>query len=228
MRKLQILASAFSAMALGAAMPTHANLLPNGSFEDIAGTWVEDSTAHGMMKLEWPSLDVLPGWRVRWPGRNVAWVRDANPYGASASDGSFHIDLTGTLDGPSFNGVVTAFDSVPGARYRLSFDLGVNNGPCGGVPCSGPVGVLLDVVGVLSQRFMDFAPGGAGQQWTTLQVDFTAVDTRTVLAFDGQQGQAYIGLDNVTVTAVPEAATWALFGAGLGALAWRRRRATGR
>jgi hypothetical protein len=232
---VRAVASALTLVAAMAALPAHANLLANGSFENLRGTWRDNSGGQGFMKLQPGEVDVLPGWQLAWPGRDVIWIRDANPFGTLASDGSFHLDLTGSTDGPTFNGVATAFDTTPGQRYRLRLDLGVNNGPCGGVDCSGPVGVQVVVVGALATSVLDFAPAGPGSQWRRFEFEFTASEVRSSLRIEGVQGagKRYIGLDNVEVVAtaalpVPEPATALLWVAGLAAVAARCRRSSRR
>jgi hypothetical protein len=183
---------------------------------------------------------VVPGWGVAWPGRDVIWVADLNPFGTTASDGGFHIDLTGSTDGPTFNGVFTEFATVPGRSYRLGLDLGVHNGPCGGVDCTGPVGVAVVVLGALSRQILDFAPVGAGQQWRRFEFEFVAAEPISHLRIDGVQGagKRYIGLDNIAVNAtavpgVPEPGTGAqmvaglMLALGLSRLAIRRLRISG-
>jgi hypothetical protein len=218
-----------SALALASAVaaaciptPASANLLANGSFENLQGTWVDNSGGLGFMKWRYGEAGVVPGWGVAWPGRDVIWVADGNPFGTTASDGGFHIDLTGSTDGPTFNGVFAEFATTPGQSYRLGLDLGVHNGPCGGVDCTGPVGVAVVVLGALSRQILDFAPDGAGQQWRRFEFEFVAAEPISHLRIDGVQGagKRYIGLDNIAVNAtavlaVPEPATWASMAAGL-------------
>lgn len=75
-------------------------------------------------------------------------------------------------------------------------------------------------------------------QWQTFGFDFLASSSSTLLGIHGLSAGGsvqFLGLDNAVLTLkdlppatpVPEPGTWALMAAGLGAVAWRRRRTRG-
>jgi hypothetical protein len=62
-----------------------ANLLTNGSFENTGSTFVGDSNL--VDQLSSGSM-AIPGWTTT-NGVPTAWIENGNPYGISASNGSF-------------------------------------------------------------------------------------------------------------------------------------------
>src|SRR5947209_12925175 len=103
--------------ALLAAGAAHANLLVNGGFEN--GAFVNegnDTMSPG------PGSTVITGWTVVTD--TTAWIGPTNPFGLSANEGSFFLDLTNYQPGAPFAGVSQAIATTPGATYSLSFDLG--------------------------------------------------------------------------------------------------------
>src|SRR5678815_4488708 len=85
------IAAALFAMTCSAA---HANLLTNGSFEDKTN-FVGNSD--DTMSLTAPST-AMTGWTVT--GDSLAWIGPGNPFGLTASDGSYFLDLTDYDDSP--------------------------------------------------------------------------------------------------------------------------------
>jgi hypothetical protein len=72
--------------------------------------------------------------------------------------------------------------------------------------------------------FINFNPQGPGSIWQSFTLDFIASSTSTFISFTGVQGNQYIGLDNVAVTAVsastPEPSTWAMMLIGFAGFAF--------
>ena len=109
--------------------------------------------------------------------------------------------------------------AVPGAMIKS-----------GGDNCHGPIRASA-TVGSTSQTFTE-ASAVAGNVWGTFGFDFVADSSSMTLTINGVDlpaGNAYIGLDNVSVApgvvgAVPEPETHALFLAGLGALGFVARK----
>ena len=75
----------------------------------------------------------MPGWSViDNTGQDVAWLQNANPYVPNAAtDGTHFVDLTGMSDKTDANGhfgvLAQPFQTIPGALYELSLDIGVSN-----------------------------------------------------------------------------------------------------
>ncbi|HLZ73865.1 DUF642 domain-containing protein [Phenylobacterium sp.] len=228
MKKLTLVAVVSTATLLIAAPAMASPLVVNGSFE--AGTYVDRLNPHG----DQGAMDLLPGSTVitGWTttgGGDITWVTAPNGFGIAASDGAFSIDLTGYGDNPAVNlsGIQQTIATDAGATYLLTFDLG-GEGQYG-LPAG-----LLASAGAASRQFQT-TTGGADSGhngWTTETLSFVASGASTALTFTGNVGQAYIGLDNVSVVetaapgAVPEPAAWALMiaGFGLAGAALRRRR----
>ena len=86
-------------------------------------------------------------------------------------------------------------------------------------PSINPVGVSV-TAGPVTTTFNNVAPTALGNTWTPETLDFTATSTTSTISFHGDQGQNYIGLDNVVVSAPPATGG----GATGGVFSERRRR----
>lgn len=211
---LQVL---FLAAALGVATSPQANLLTNGSFE--SGAFVNQG--NDTMSLA-PGSTVITGWTVVTD--TTAWIGATNPFGLSASNGSFFLDLTNYQAGAPFAGMSQTIATTPGATYSLSFDLGSST--IWGRPDS----ITASAAGT-SQIFTAPTTGG-NNDWQSVLMQFVASSTTTTVLLQGASGFNYIGLDNVDVEFVsgpgpgqiPEPTTLALLGLGLASLAVSRRR----
>ena len=207
----------FFTAALGVATSPQANLLTNGSFE--LGAFVNQG--NDTMSLA-PGSTVITGWTVVTD--TTAWIGATNPFGLSASNGSFFLDLTNYQAGPPFAGMSQTIATTPGATYSLSFDLGSST--FWGRPDS----ITASAAGTL-QTFTAPATGG-NNDWQSVLMQFVASSTTTTVLLQGASGFNYIGLDNVDVEFVsgpgprpiPEPTTLALLGLGLASLAVARRR----
>jgi uncharacterized protein DUF642 len=202
---------------------THASsLLINGSFENI--TNFSDNTGQDTMTVNVGDSTTMPGWTVvGQAGRTaaIAWIGPTNPFGLSASNGSYFLDLTGYQNGGPFGGVQQTVATAIGSIYRLTFDLGSSSS------YGTPTGIVAEFNGVHPASFTSTLTGS--NNWETESVLFTAGSLSTVISLIGNQGNNYIGLDNVSVnfvssSATPIPAALPLFAGGLGLIGLVARR----
>ncbi len=193
------------------------SLIVNGSFED--GNFVPN--AQDTMPLSLGSTD-MTGWAVT--DAALAWIGPGNPFGLAASDGSYFLDLSGYHDNAPYAGVAQTVPiaTVVGITYRITFDLGSDSGYN-----SGPVSIVVSAgsgAGLVSTTFTS-TPTGLNQ-WEGFAFDYIASATTTPISFTGSAAsdQAYVGLDNVSMVAIPEPSVLALGGWGLLTLLILRRR----
>lgn len=200
------------------AMPATAdNLIQNGSFEN--GSFVQNGPL-GFDSLQ-PGAQDITNWTVI--NDELGWETTPNDASITAQDGTHFLDLTGLHNSSPYGGVSQSITTTTGNAYMLSLYLGTQQN----IPAqSGPVSASVSA-GNASELFT-FNPSGTGTQWGKFSLDFIATSNSTTIDIIGQSGQNYIGLDNVSVTAVPEAssviiAVMGLSGGGV-LLSFRRRR----
>lgn len=142
----------------------------------------------------------------------------------AAQDGGRSVDLAGTSLG-SVSQMIT--DLVNGQAYRVSY--WVSKNPDGGANTR--TGTVTIGNAQSTFTFSAATPGGAGMVWEQRFFDFVANGSSGTLSFaaDASAGCCFgPALDNVSITAVPEPATWAMMIAGIGLVGatMRRRRTT--
>ena len=216
MNKLMGTAAFVTALLAGAAVSlsgAQATTVINGSFEDTTG-FVPNSD--DTMRLSVGST-AMPGWTVVNSG--LAWIGPSNPFGLTASNGSYFLDLTDYTDKAPYGGVSqSTIATVSGTKYLLSFDLGSST-------TYGTPSAILAQAGSTSGTFTSTLLGL--NNWETETLLFTATGPVTVISLTGASGDKYIGLDNVSVTSVtPLPAALPLFAGGLGVIGLLARRRT--
>ncbi len=193
----------FAAVLIAVPSLSHAatNLVTNGSFEDplqTSNTW---------------SIPVVPGWTVfSGPGIEIR-----NNVAGAAQDGSNFVELDSNNNTVMFQTITT----VAGQYYDLSFWYS----PRESVSLeSNPINVSWDGGTVTTVTATGI--GNSGNVWTHYGFSVQATAASTVLQFSAVgTNDSYGGsLDNVSVSAVPEPETYAMFLAGLGLMGFMARR----
>ncbi len=167
-----------------------------------------------------PSPVMLLGYNYVEPNEATGAVLNFHP-----QDGLQSVDLTGEGNQGPTNGIKQSVATVPGSVYDLSFWVGHQYSQAPGY-LNGPGIVALYIDG---QFFGDFASTGDTVNditWQQFNFAFTAATDSTVIAFlnDTPIGNNLAGLDDVSLTAVPEPASVFLVSSGLLALLRARRK----
>jgi len=192
------------------------NLLTNGSFEDTTN-FVNQS--NDTMDLPVGST-LMPGWTVAG-SHYLSWIGPTSPWGLTASNGSYFLDLTGYIAGPPFSGLTQTISTNLGSAYQLSFDLGSSS--LWGLPSA-----IQASAGSASKLFTSTLTGS--NNWEAETLNFTATGSTTVISLIGAVGYNDIGLDNVSVQlgngpppSMPEPASLVLLGFGAAGIVLARR-----
>jgi Protein of unknown function (DUF642) len=199
--------------ALIASSGTHANLLTNGSFE--SGTFLPPSNA--TMTLS-PGATSIAGWAV--VNDAIAWIGVGDPWGLDAFNGDRFLDLSDYTAGAPFGGVTQSFSTTAGTLYLVEFSLGSSTF------WGRPSALTVSAAGT-SSVFTSPLVGG-NNDWEQRSMTFVATGGTTALSFIGSAGANYIGLDNVSVTVVPEPSSALLLLLGSGLLLRRLRSSSSR
>lgn len=202
---MRILITCAAALMLSGA--AQAMTIVNGSFEQGSFTGAPfDTLAAGNSSIT--------GWTIG--GAGVDWIGSH----WQAADGNRSIDLSALSAGSLAQSIATEI----GKRYVVTFALAGN--PDGG-PNPKVVNVSANGAGITPYSFTTGATTRPNMGWIDFSYSFIANSTATTLAFTSTaltpSGPA---LDNVRISAVPEASTWAMLIAGFGlvGVASRRRR----
>lgn len=203
MLKAMILAAL--AILVGSRPAAAQNLLANGSFETFTGTFAGDG---GRQLL--PGNTTLTGWNI--VVQEIAILRVPNSYGLTASDGVHFLDIVG-YNNTLTKGVSQTLSGLTiGTRYLFAADLGISNNPScvPGSTCGGPVSVLVQVGGSISQTLSYDSPL-SGVSWGRRSFGFVADAESVLVSVTGSAkppGGAYIGFDNVSINVLPEVPTF--------------------
>lgn len=206
-----LLAVAGLAAGLGVAAPAMAsNLLVNGDFENTGGTINPFPGTTGYYNVGALPGDygggpdhAIPGnfgWSV--PVGNVDIVANNASYGTILpTGGQYVLDLVGYGDsGEISQSINTVLNRVYNVRFDYSENGGINGATAEVLAGGGVIGSVTGTHG-----------------WQTFTGSFIGNGGAETFAINEQigGGNAGVFLDNVSVTAVPEPATWAMMAAGL-------------
>jgi hypothetical protein len=208
------------ALAAFVPFPAAADLIANGGFEQ--GTFTGGISLAQQIQ---PGDSTLPNWTVSnapvtW--YTSGWNNNPQQIPLNPRTGSFGVNLA---DG-SVNTVRVSetINLLPFQQYQLSFWVGnysANNSPAG---------LNVNITDGTSNTILlseALAPATNGSSsWTRFAFNFFADGTSNTISFSEINGPSYIGLDDVSVTAVPEPTTWAMMilgFAGIGFMAYRRK-----
>lgn len=213
------------AAAIGVSTSAHAAIV-DGGFE-FSGS--PNLTIYG-------SGQSIGAWTVTGAQGNAVLLLSTNYTEAgvafNAHSGNYALDLTGAGNTGSGNGVYQNIATAIGQTYALTFWVGNATGDGTGnsgvytLPSS--TNLTIDLNAPVSFTNANITSGGIN--WQQFTYEFTAADISTRIAFlnNTASGDNYLGLDDVSIAAVPGP----IMGAGLpglvmalgGLLAWRRRR----
>ena len=200
MRKTSLLAGVAFAVATGLmASSASAAAFINGSFESGPNPGSFTTLNNGST--------AITGWTVG--GHGIDYI---GTYW-QAADGVRSLDLS-ALDA---GGISQTFDTIVGKTYKVTFSLAGN--PDGGFGNK----VLVTTLGLGQLPEIEtFTVGAANTKanmgWESITYSFVANSTSSTLNFaSATKGPYGPALDNVSVSAVPEPATWAMMIVGFGA-----------
>ncbi len=199
------------AAALLASSAANAVIVVNGSFEDGA-----DIAPGGFLTLTGGDDSSITGWTV---------LNDGVDYIGTywqASDGVRSLDLSSETAGGVMQ-MISGFET--GKHYRITFDISANSGSL-----TRPRRLVASATGGEAVIYSYLNPDNTNDnmQYETFTYDFFASGLMQQISFKSLDLTPYGPvLDNVSISLVPEPATWGLMIAGFtftGALVRRRAR----
>ncbi|WP_143039607.1 MULTISPECIES: choice-of-anchor C family protein [Bradyrhizobium] len=204
--KINRLLACAAFLGLMTATAQASSLISNGSFE--AGSF--DGASFDTIHAGNPAIS---GWTVG--GDSVDWIGSY----WQPQDGNRSIDLAGNAPGT----ISQSFATALGQTYLVQYWMAGN-------PDGAPTVKNLNadvIVDVSAASFNDTGFTKSNMGWTLKSFSFVANGTTSTLTFvDTDTGPYGPALDNVSVTAVPEASTWAMMilgFLGIGFMAYRRK-----
>jgi hypothetical protein len=245
MRFPRLVSTALLFSSLAVIPAAHANLILNGDFESpiVPSSSVTCGVAFNTQCQGFYSPDQInppaagpfvigDDWAVVGKGgaSGVAVVMQLgngyteNALRFDAQNGNQSLDLTGEGN-QGANGVKQSVATVIGTHYLLSFYLGRQDPLAPGYEI-GPSALDLILNQDAPINFINSSTFSNDIAWQQFTFDFTATTALTTIAFLNATGVGnnFAGLDNVDLEAIPEPASLALFGLGLSALLFLRRR----
>jgi hypothetical protein len=221
------LVGAFAVLGATTALADPPNLVADSGFEDpapVAATSEATIFFGGQSMGPWQVLgsDILLLASEHAEG-------DGPPLYFNAHSGDAAVDLTGDGNTGLTDGISQVIATTPGQAYDVTFYVGNQTGTgTFGQYYELPSTVDFQVDGGNRYHFTNANVVDNGIQWTQYYTSFVATNTSTTVAFlNGTPvGDNYAGLDDVSISAVPEATTWAMMTFGMfGVGAALRRRA---
>jgi hypothetical protein len=221
--RLPIAMAALAAASTVGAPAFAANLIVNGGFEEPV---VEPG---GFTHFR--NGDNIAGWDVVGPLRGDSVQILSNTYtepnvAFESHSGDASLDITGGGNVGPDAGVSQSIATDIGQTYRLSFWLGNADGN-NNYTLPSTIAVKIDGLDLKSFTNADITPNHI--DWRLVSFTFRADRDQTRVTFfnNTPRGDAEGGLDDVSLTAVPEPASWALMigGFGLAGATLRRRKA---
>lgn len=202
---------ALSALALATAMaaaPAHAAIVFQSTFESVPG---------GPSFGTYTNVQTADGWNATDANHPIELQNHVAGAPQSPDGGNVFVELDSTQNS-SMSRVIDA------GTYLLSFLYS----PRPGVPAnSNGIEVLLDGV-LLAPPGTVTDVGGGSTNWSLITSNEFTVGANTTLTFRAVgTSESYGGyVDNITLTAVPEPASWAMLIAGFGLIGMALRRRT--
>lgn len=212
-----------TALVAAAGMASAVNIVQNpsfelGNFDDVDVAFVPFVTAVGGGQ----SNTKITDWTVS-QDRPLIWIDNAYPGPLQTPTGTKFLDMTFYTNIISqYSSISQNLNTTAGQQYTLSFDLGSSN-------IFGVLPVIALSTAGLTVEFAITAVPTSTNNWTQFSYNFTAPAAVTAITFTGVQGSDYIGLDNISVTLVPEPSSIAMLLAGIaavGSVVARRRNQT--
>ncbi len=190
-----------------------ANLITNGSFED--GT-------PGLTGTQWQVYDSITGWDTH-TGAGIEIQRNTV---VGAQDGDQYVELDSHGAGSNSFMIQELNNLSVGSWYDLSFwyHARTNNGSNdNGINAYWGGPTASDLIEISDIHDLTI---GTSSEWINYEYSIQATHSTMFLGFEADGSQNTLGgfIDNVSVTAVPEPSTLALFGLGIVGLGLSRRR----